>query len=280
MRKKPLLLILLLISSVLIISCGGKSKDDLDYCEEDSDCKEMASTCQEYSCDVEINTCDIIDKPTPCCGNDDCETPDENECTCEVDCGKCEGIITFKKEVDSRRDTEAQYLSKECNEDEKCIVAVKEDYVKEEKLRNEFKSDYFTIEEIITFNNPFVLGKDSFTIKVSLKDATEDKFHYPIQFNKITFYKSQDLFGEKKIKKNLDEIGDEFSVTIPLDIDTIMLEEEIKLKYQVDYEFEIPVKTSEKDSNDNYIYTKERIRSDYTQSISEKVTIIKMPEDE
>ncbi|MFC1768503.1 hypothetical protein ACFLZX_01945 [Nanoarchaeota archaeon] len=232
-------------------------------CELSSDCgtpgKCEQLSCREGKC-VNVTT-------ISCCGNGVCEKDTgENKCICSSDCGKCEGIATMLVRDKERN---AQFLKKTCIEDE-CIYAADPDVVKRTDLAVERELSFFTLDMLITFNNPFTIGKDTIETTFKLNNA-EEELVYPVKITGVKFIEGQTLFGLKDgLEGRLNKIGDQYSVTIPVTFEPASIEEEKTISIKVDYEYDKKVKT-DRNKDGTYNYKEEHVRDSFETRLTGRI---------
>lgn len=260
---------------IILFVIGGCDKGE---CSSDSDCTfSMCDTTASRPC-VEVTRCIdhecVCDVKRNCCGNKIKDNIEDglpgNKCTCPEDYGKCSG--KGKIQVGSR-EVDTEYLEYHC-EDNECVFGVDEEDVKEVRLLDEVETNYFMIDSVTTFDNPFEVNKDSFGFRITLKD-TQDDIVLPIFLNKIVLTDGEMLFGELSLNgKVLAGIGDYVEFSVPSRFDLEELEEERRLSYQIDYEHEITVR-DQRLSNGTYTYKQENVRDSYEKRFSTKIFLVK-----
>ncbi|TKJ40226.1 hypothetical protein CEE37_07835 [candidate division LCP-89 bacterium B3_LCP] len=249
------------ICILLISGCKGE-------CKLKSDC--IPKECTIVNC---INKNCQYTNIKNCCGNRLKEEIEDgkpgNKCTCPADYGRCEG--KGKIQVGSRT-YDAQYLKYIC-ENNKCVLGVDKDDLKELTLLDERDFSYFKLETLTTFNKPFDTRKDSFHFRIRLKDIN-DELVLPVKINKIILRDGEVLFGEKNVEQVLNGIGDKIIVKVPVTYDLEQLEEQRGLSYKMDYEYTKKVK-DQRLENGSYTFKEELVRDDYENKFQTKIFFVK-----
>jgi hypothetical protein len=191
MKVKYILLVLLGLLLLVLAGCSGE-------CKQDTDCSKahFRSSCIDKSC---------VYSPIPnVCGNEICEVG-ENTCTCDVDCGFCEGNEGI--------------LVKQCINNQ-CILDIPQDILELKSftksltnLGNQFKIDG-------TYGQPFNLKKDVFEVMLTLnafgRDVTD------IEVKKIIILGSLDKqqieLASRTINKHLLNKEAQIVEQIPLNV--------------------------------------------------------------
>ncbi|MBW2990972.1 hypothetical protein KY348_04675 [Candidatus Woesearchaeota archaeon] len=230
MKAWNLLLILSLLISLLFISSCGKGAE----CSGSSECATgnscILGRCKEGEC---VNTI----KPD-CCGNAKCEADaGENKCTCDQDCGKCEGKAKYTietsrgpKEIDAKH---ATYLCK----NSQCIVGVDPasvtapSFTSDTTIRGGFEAEIVT-----TLNQPFDTSKDKINIRLKLKNINENVVD-GVSFTLLQVVSGNELIGEKEIDNKLSSVGDVFVEEITISPAQSIVETEKNLDFNFDYEY-------------------------------------------
>jgi hypothetical protein len=226
MKKTCVFAVLVIL--LLLVSCGPKTKPQ---CSEDGDCRSKA--CKTVSCE---NAKCVYDPIPECCGNDICEEDaGENECTCGDDCGKCEGKAQLPT-ARAGRFKDAQYVENFCTPQDECVFGVDPSRIKETQLVDERETNFFKIEVLTTFNQPFSVQFDKFKFEIELKDAGEDLVP-PIKITNMQLKSGSLFFGEIDIDKVLEKVGDKINVEVPMTYDPDAIEEERTLSYKMSYEY-------------------------------------------
>ena len=142
-------------------------------CNPSTDC-DISNRCLISGCIKGTALCEYQRKPN-CCGNFECDS-NENKASCPKDCGNCE-----------KDNDEYTYYAVSSG---KCILEIKDNVqnpVVVTKTTN-IADAKATIKN--SYNNPFNTGSDTFTISITLDDATEQLF-FPFKITKIQLiYKS------------------------------------------------------------------------------------------
>lgn len=229
MKLWNVLLIIIFLISILSFTACSKAE-----CEKSSDCRTgnpcIIGRCIDGKCTTTINQ--------DCCGNGVCEANDgENKCTCEKDCGMCEGKVKYNITTTRGIKTlEAQYAQSLC-ENNICIVGVAASDVNELKHTNEvdvrggFKAEVLTV-----LNTPFDISKESINVRVTLKDLDTDVVD-GISFKSIQILSGSELMGEKLINNKLSSVGNLFTEELSLSSAQSIVEEERRIEIKIGYEY-------------------------------------------
>ena len=228
MMKKRLLFLVVAVASLLIIA-GCTQSSDAQSCKTVADCtpkKCYTSSCTENKC--------VYIAQQGCCGNAYKDALEDgkagNECTCPADYGQCDGKA---KIAYGSGFYDAKYVKRQCIQNQ-CIMGVNPDDLKPLTLLDQAKFNAFSMEVTTSFNQPFRVPTDSFTFRLTLKDA-KDTLVYPIRFTHITLSSGEVLYGEKDLTAILGGVGDAVSFSVPISYHLIQPEEEQKLKYKLEY---------------------------------------------
>ncbi len=160
------------------------------------------------------------------CGNHECEAG-ENPCTCQEDCGKCEGDI-------------GMYLEKSCYKDS-CVAAKKEGVTeKEETVLDEIKTSSFKVTSKYTYYQPFNLKESELKAEFTLETKEDDFSSFRIKYIRV-FESSKLLFEAKEsdISKRFTSVGSSLEVKIKPDFTTASKEESKSITLEVGYEYEV-----------------------------------------
>lgn len=225
MKKLWALLVVLLL---VIAACSSKESKK-ENCTSDNDCS-TSQTCKEAYCsngDCKTKT------TTNCCGNNNCEK-NENKCSCSVDCGTCEGKVTFKD--DRGRTKTATFLQNSCK-DKECGISFDEKRVKTQNVFDEYRGKGFKLNAYATYPQPFVIGKAKLVLKLQLKDLDETKISTPIIINEIRVQSGDNIFGRVPTILSLDAVGDEQEQEVPITFDPDLPEQEERVTIYADYEY-------------------------------------------
>lgn len=256
--KSKYVIIAFLIFIVLISGCKKVE------CKVNADCS--SKKCNTVKClDKKCQYSPVLN----CCGNAVCEEPEENKCTCDIDCGKCEGKgkLTIRN-----RQYDATYLKYLCNVENKCVLGVDEKDITEIKLVDERDIGFFVLETQTTFNKPFNVLQDKFKFQIKLKDVREDLIP-PVKITNIQLKEGEILFGEKTLNKELNSVGDIINTEIPVDYRPTEIEEERTLSYKLDYEYTKKVKTT-RNEDGSWNYENQVVRDSYEKRFSSKVFFV------
>ncbi|MBN1792808.1 hypothetical protein JW826_03950 [Candidatus Woesearchaeota archaeon] len=225
---------LIVLSSFLLASCAKKE------CESARDCG-VNSQCITYGCSAE-NKCLKNVKPN-CCGNKICEeNSGENACTCD-DCGSCEKKGKVKYNVSTSRGPktmESKFARYVCDANE-CVIGVSPDDVIEQKLTSTLEErNYFRMEVLNTFNEPYNVNKDQFSVRIRLADINTKTVNSGLTVTSLQVLNGNYVMGEKIISKQLLNVGDLFTEEFTLTSSQTMTEEESSLSLKIDYSY-VPV---------------------------------------
>ncbi|HLC65394.1 MAG TPA: hypothetical protein VJI46_04700 [Candidatus Nanoarchaeia archaeon] len=258
-KLSSVLIVVLLFFVVLLIS--GCSE-----CSEAEDCP-PAATCKTAVCDDgKCATTAVKD----CCGNGIEDAKEDgktgNKCTCPEDYGECKGkasMLVRNKKID------ATYLEQGCEDDE-CVYKIDESRVKRTDLAFERELSYFTFDVLVTYNNPFTVNKDKVEVSLKLKDEKPDLV-YPIEITAIRLIEGQTLFGGKDgLAGKFSQIGEVFSVQIPITYESALIEEERSATLKVDYEYKKRIRTT-KNPDGTYNYIEELVRDSFESKLGKKI---------
>jgi hypothetical protein len=177
----------LLISLLALLFLAACSKSE---CDTSADCKKPGNTgtCVNDKC---------IYTPIPgACGNGQCDD-NENECTCEADCGSCTGAVPG-----------SLLLQKTCTQENTCVIDVPSSKIKPVSQTNTISSQGNTFKVTTTFNQPFNFKKDGFTTKILLDNVANF-----VSNIRITGY---ELSGINKDKQNVVLVDENVDKPIPV----------------------------------------------------------------
>ena len=255
-KIKKIMIVILIVLLVSISGCG----DDPE-CITDDDCSSIQKCETAYCYMGECQTTTTKD----CCGNDVCED-EENECTCDEDCGECGGVISI---LNSRgKEIESTYLEYLCNAEDECVASYDETEQKQTEFFYEFSENYFTFNIYVKYDIPFDKEISFFDVEITLKDYDKDKIKFPIRFNEIRILEDDTVIGRKSETLVFDAIGKKLTSKVPITYMLSQPEEEKKLTISFDYEY-IPLKEV-----DDELVAQETERKTDDFKVSDEVTII------
>jgi hypothetical protein len=268
MRARTILVIIILLVSVFFItSCGKKAE-----CEINSDCATgnpcITAKCTEGVCDKKV-----LDG---CCGNAKCELG-ETSCTCDKDCGKCEGKYKYNiTQYGRQKSMETSFITRYC-ENDRCVKGVLPDKINTIRLSNDlFESGVFKAELLTTLNNPFIVGKDNVNVRLFLKDIIS--LDGNVTFTRIQVLEGAEVLGEKMINKKLAKISDIWTEELALVSAQNVPEEGKMLDIKMDYDYDMLVKAGKDLKTGIYNYTSIHKISTMKLRLAEKIMFIKLPE--
>ncbi len=265
-----LVIIILLVSTFLITSCGKKPE-----CVTNNDCA-TGNPCMSAKCTDGICVKKMFDN---CCGNSKCESM-ENSCTCENDCGKCEGA--YKYNISSRYTTKPTvvttvYISQFC-ENEKCITGVPPDKITTVKLLNDIVlTGAFKAELLTTINNPYVLDNSVVNIRVLLKDR-DPALVGNVTFSRIQILEGSEVLAEKVVDKRLGNIGESWTEELSMVSSQTALEESKSIDIKFDYAYTVMVKSGTDPASKEPIMKPSHIIASIKNRLADKIMIVKLPE--
>lgn len=201
----------------MLAGCLKKTSSSSSGCNSNDDCP-ACQECVSKKCKV--------DKDSICCGNDECQPHQENECTCPRDCGKCE--------------SSDEYLRKECVDDT-CASTINLDGVRKKSQAMNTKIGSSEISFIPSFDDPFILGHSKFNIRIKA-DKLEDKTELDIKRIKIYEKESKSrkvLLAERDLGQKIYTINTEISEDFVLEIERGNIETGETLKETKDLEIEV-----------------------------------------
>jgi hypothetical protein len=255
------LVIMLLFAAFIVGGCG---KAEIE-CSANSDCNQR--TCSTASCIQ--NQCKYTIIPN-CCGNSLKEAVENGKagssCTCPADYGACEGKA---QSIVNGRAFETEYVEKFCQQDE-CITGVPKEKIRQISLLDEHDFNFFIVETIVTYNEPFDASGDLFRFRISVKDDSQDLV-FPIKLNKIILKDGEIVYGEKQLDLFLNGLGDTVKFDIPVFYQLENVEKVGRLSYQINYEYNKRVKETRL-PNGSYSYKQELVRDDYENKFTTKLT--------
>jgi hypothetical protein len=267
--RTALVVIILLVSIFLITSCGKKPE-----CKTNDDCA-TGNPCMTAKCTDGVCVKRVFDG---CCGNSKCESM-ENSCTCDKDCGKCEGF--YKYNLTNRFGKEVTftttYVSKFC-ENEKCTTGVAPDKITTVKLINDILlQDAFKAELMTTITNPYVLDDANVKIRVLLKDRDSDLVGN-ITFSRIQILEGSEVLAEKIVTKKLINISQSWTEELELVSSQTAIEEGKNIDVKFDYDYTILIRTGTNPETKAPIMTPSHVIASIKNRLADKITIIKLPE--
>ena len=263
--------IISLLIFVILLTSGCKE------CKVNSDCdskvRESYSSYSEKCLDVECNVnnkCEI-DIINNCCGNKRCEeNVGENKCTCETDCGKCEG--KGKVKIGSR-EYDAKYIKYYCNETDDCVFGVEKSLIRNIDLTDSRDLRYFKMGMTSSLDQPFNIDSSKFEVKIKIEDTDEDLV-FPVTITSLKLTEGEFLIGEKIFNKELKYVGDYFIGEIPISADSMQeIEEEKRMTLVIDYVYIINERVGRNDEGDP-IYEKKTVRDSYEKRYSSKLFFV------
>lgn len=267
MEHKIIIVIFLIF--IILLTSGCKE------CRVSSDCsskvrdefKGYSSKCLDMDC-VD-NKCEI-DVISNCCGNKDCERDKgETECSCEKDCGKCEG----RGEIQiGSRTYDTEYLEYQCKDND-CVLGIDESLIRRIDLTDDKEFSYFKIGITSSLDQPFNIDSSKFKVKIQLEDTDEDLV-FPVTITSLKLVEKELLIGEKELDGTLRYIGDFFTESIPISTGSMQnIEEEKRLSLVIGYTYIIEERTG-RDSEGNPIYENKTKRDTYTKSYRSKIFFV------
>lgn len=254
---------------LLVFLIGAAAGCSKPQCTIASDCKNTG-TCRSVQCMEKKCVSSIVRN---CCGNGAMEDIENgkagNQCTCPQDYGAC-----GKKANYTIRDRtyETKYLRYSCTNDNKCVLGVEPKDITVEKLVDERDIGFFVIETQTTYNYPFDTSKDEFSFFVRLKDISEDVVS-PIKITIVQLKEADTLYGEKVVNQVLTDVGDTFTISIPVNYVPKIIEEERTLSYKLDYEVTYRVK-KDRNPDGTYNYENQTKRDSYDKKFASKIFLV------
>ena len=268
MRARTILVIIIFLVSIFFITSCGKKPE----CITNSDCA-TGNPCITAKCTEGACVKRVLDG---CCGNSKCES-DENSCTCDKDCGKCEGKYKYNVSYFGKQKAIETALITQYCENDKCVKGVLPDKINSIKLVNDvLQAGAFKVELLTTLNNPFIIGKDTVSIRMFLKDRD------PFLVNNITFTRIQvlegsEVLGEKMINKQLARVGEIWTDELELVSAQSVPEESKSIDIKLDYGFTVLEKVGREPKTLEYIYNRTSRLSTTKGRLAEKIMVIKLP---
>lgn len=203
------------IALLLVLAGCGKAE-----CKKDADCVKAHFTgkCTDKKCAY---------SPIPGeCGNEDCEAK-ENKCSCDIDCGKCEGKV-------------GKYLVQMCNKADECVQDIPATAQKPITQTKELTTAGTKISATTIFNQPFNTKKDQFGVEFGinvLASGMSDIKISRLELTGMTPDKRTIQLADKTIDRNLFE-GSKVKEKLIIDFPTAEKDGELTnliLKVYVDY---------------------------------------------
>ncbi|MBI2545946.1 hypothetical protein HYV81_02090 [Candidatus Woesearchaeota archaeon] len=156
-------------------------------CEDNNPCTiDACSASSNYFCTHELGQ-------GSCCGNTKCE-PNENECTCARDCGSCDRPF-------------GKYMAYSCSGNACAADLIDAASVKPKTLVIQASFTEFTIENKISFEEPFSIRQSKFTIVSEVNNIRQGISG--IKCTKLQLLDNTELLAEKAVSlvfsKNLDK---------------------------------------------------------------------------
>lgn len=236
--KKILISLIIVISILVLSSCGSDDDEEEPRCSVDEDCP-LAGTCAVAQC---VDSYCQVNKEIDCCGNGICEDKaGEDVCSCKIDCpGACEGPVEFTLPGGAKQ--KSKYFNYGCGGgdegESRCIIRYDLSEIDPREEYHEIKKDNILVGVTIGYIQPFVIKQQKMSIELQLKDFTSEKVKMPLTINEIRVMESTLLLGRKRnINKDLDDISDIYSTTIPLDYSMGLPEEQKTVSIEVDYQY-------------------------------------------
>ena len=236
--SKKILIFLIIVISILFLSSCGSDDDKEPRCSIDDDCP-LARACEITQC---VDSYCQVNKKIDCCGNGICEDEvGEDVCSCTADCpGTCEGPVEFTLPGGAKQ--KSKYFNYGCGGSsenaKRCIIRYDLSKIDPREEYHEIKKDNILVGVTIGYIQPFVIRQQEMNIELQLKDFTSEKVKTPLTINEIRVMESTLLLGRKRnIDKDLDDIGDIYSTTVPLDYSMGLPEEQKSVSIEVDYQY-------------------------------------------
>jgi len=203
---KKSLISLILISMLILTSCGGE-------CKKDTDCNRAHFTAKCID-----KKCTFVPLPNEC-GNFLCDG-NENKCTCPQDCGPCTGSA-------------GNYLDYKC-EANKCITTLKPGTTTQpNKIFDDRSLGPVQLHNNYIYNTPFNVNKDEIILefKIYKQDPTVSDF----KIETIRILEGTQQLADSTINELLSEEVKTFKIKIPK---TTNPEEEHQITIGVWYKYE------------------------------------------
>lgn len=200
-------------------------------CAVDSDCL-AAGVCTEARCNAGV--CEIA-TIEDCCGNELCEGPDENTCTCPTDCGPCAGQVTFA--AADGEEVDARYLYRRCTAANVCAVLFD---VEAQVYRNELhelSSSGLVFRVVVGYPVPLAVNKDSVVVEIELVQRDDKRVRSPITVTSALLLDDALLFGRTINNFELRAPGDRLEIVIPILGGVALAEEQNRLAVRLYFEY-------------------------------------------
>jgi hypothetical protein len=165
-------------------------------CPDSCDDKDAATTdsCSEKTAYFCLHT-PIAGK----CGNEACESG-ESKCTCELDCGRCEGEV-------------GSYMELVCRND-KCQSILRRDLVLEPVFRLDDRGiEFGRVTFKYKYDTPFSMKGSVFQVELELRELKEDCSNIRIT-NARLLERDQVLAEEEELDRGLSEVGDTTTISL------------------------------------------------------------------
>ncbi len=215
---------LFLLAFFLVSGCGEAE------CEYDTDCP--VRDCFDYTCDGGECVQSVI---YDCCGNNVCEEDKgQDYCNCPEDCmpDTCEGKI----DLDEQGREQTEYLQMMCRDD-KCVADFDRDEQRTIPLSFERSRNHFDVNVDVNLKRPFDINTDTIDVTIRL-DNKEDEMVSPLNIRRVRLSVGELRLGELTDGKDLKEIDDEISFSVPISYVPEKLEDERTVTLTLYYEYE------------------------------------------
>ena len=254
---------LFLFFTIALKAISGCAKPE---CKTSADCSPrtcFAAKCEDKKCDYSLKQ--------NCCGNRINESIEDgkpgNPCNCPQDYGKCEG--KGKVKIGSRLE-DAAYVRYLCNADSQCVLGVDKNDVIQQNFLDTLDIGILKASSVIKYPKPFDVKKDSFEFTLSIDNAAADVI-LPVRLTKIRlllsseYTRTEQLISEQEIDSTLNEIGDQATIRVPINLNYRPQEAEEAggVRYVMDYVYKKKVLSS-RAANGTGIYTDEIVRASFT----------------
>lgn len=229
MKKK--LALFLFICLAFLAGCGEEEIEP--ECFTAADCP--VEKCFEYNC---VNNMCQENMVTDCCGNDICEEEHgQNYCNCPDDCPQdtCEGKIVTGEDWRGN-DVTTEYLQKMCIDD-RCVLDF--DRSRQSTISEMFEIEQRNLFEVSVENrykDPFDVKNDEFTMRFIVDDIGDDLV-FPIEIRRIRLFVDGSLFKETSPDGVLEELDDEYTISLKMENEPRTIEEESDIEIQVNYQY-------------------------------------------
>lgn len=272
MRASTILVIIILLASIFLIASCSEKPECLtnDECTASNSC--TSAKCVEGTCVQRVFD--------GCCGNNKCESM-ENSCTCEKDCGKCEGLFKYNVSNIYGRNSEVatRYITLYC-ENEICVKGVLPENINIIKLSNDImEGNAFKAEILTTINNPYILNQgNKVNVRLLLKERDPDLVGN-VTFTRVQILSGSEVLAEKIISKKLNKMGDTWMEELELESSQGSFEELKGIDVRLDYGFILRQRTGTNRETGEPIYgSVENIISSPKNRLAERIMVIKIPE--